>query len=152
MCTFGLSGCRVKHRAAGARTRQPENSKRAHFRVPAFKNTTKIPHKDPKREKEERKLWREEGEKSAKFWAPHPSGPHTSGPHFFWLAFHSRGIHPLRAPPFVVQKFNIQKLAEVEIGRSRLGQTRKKRLAEVEIGRSRSRSVTHVHDLVLKPF
>ena len=32
------------------------------------------------------------------------------------------------------------KLAEVEIGRSRIGRTRKKKLAEVEIGRSRSRS------------
>ena len=30
-------------RAAGARTRQPENSKRAHFRAPALQNTTKIP-------------------------------------------------------------------------------------------------------------
>ena len=32
-------------------TRQPENSKRAHLRVPAFKNTTKIPREDPQREK-----------------------------------------------------------------------------------------------------
>ena len=66
MCTFGVLGLSCEtpaappDRAAGARTRQPENSKRAHFRVPAFKNTNKIPRKDPKREKEERKLWREE--------------------------------------------------------------------------------------------
>ena len=33
--------------AAGARTRQPENSKRAHLRVPAFK----IPREDPQRGK-----------------------------------------------------------------------------------------------------
>ena len=39
----------------------------AHFRVPAFKNTNKIPRKDPKREKEERKLWREEGKKERNF-------------------------------------------------------------------------------------
>ena len=31
-------------------TRQPENSKRAHLRVPAFQNTTKIPREDPQRE------------------------------------------------------------------------------------------------------
>ena len=38
-------------------------------------NSTKRPQ-----EKEERKLWREEGKKRANFWAPHPSGPHPSGP------------------------------------------------------------------------
>ena len=35
-------------------TRQPENSKRAHFRAPALQNTTKIPREDPQ-EGEERK-------------------------------------------------------------------------------------------------
>ena len=38
LCTFGLSGCRVKPRRLRGRwgfTRQPENSKRAHLRVPA---------------------------------------------------------------------------------------------------------------------
>ena len=55
--------------------------KRSHFRAPAFKNTTKIPRKDPQ-EREERKLWREtathRGSHPSK---PHPSGPHPSGPH-----------------------------------------------------------------------
>ena len=51
-------------RAAGARTRQPENSKRAHFRAPALQTPPKF-HERPKREKEERKLWRGGGKKSA---------------------------------------------------------------------------------------
>ena len=36
------------------------------------------------------------------------------------------GPHPSGSPP-LVKKFNIQKLAEVEIGRSRIGRTRKKK-------------------------
>ena len=83
------SGCRVK----------PENSKRAQFNFPAFKNTTKIPPKDPKRGKEKRKLlWRRGWKKRAKFWAhpSHPSGLHPLGP------------HPSRAPHSVVPKFNMQ--------------------------------------------
>ena len=59
--------------AAGARTRQPENSKRAHFRAPALQ-TTKGPQEKEK--------------KNAKFWALHPSGLHPSGP------------PPFCAPPF----------------------------------------------------
>ena len=50
-------------------TRQPE-SQTCTVEGPGASNTTKIPRKDPKREKEERKLWREDG-KSEKFWAPH---------------------------------------------------------------------------------
>ena len=31
-------------------------------------------------------MWRERGQKSAKFWASHPSVPHASGPHdFVWV-------------------------------------------------------------------
>ena len=39
------------------------------FQCPCTSNTTKIPRKDPKREKEEGKLWREIEKKRAKFWA-----------------------------------------------------------------------------------
>ena len=76
MCPFGLSGCRVKPRRPQIRwgfTRQPESPnvhflaalgppglhttarepKRAHFRVPAFKNTTKFQRKDPQERKKE---------------------------------------------------------------------------------------------------
>ena len=56
MCTFGVLGLSCETPAAPkplelqTTAREP---KRAHFRVPAFKNTTKIPRKDPQ-EREER--------------------------------------------------------------------------------------------------
>ena len=53
-------------------TRQPENSKRAHFRVPALQKHHQNSTKRPPRERG----------KSAPFWAPHLSGLHPSGPHF----------------------------------------------------------------------
>ena len=56
---------RVKPHRLWGRTRQPENSKRAHFRVPVTKG--------PQREKKERKLWRER-EKKREILGPHPSG------------------------------------------------------------------------------
>ena len=68
------------NRAAGARTSQPENSKRAHFRAPALQTPPKFHEKDQKEEKNEFCGGRE------KFWASHPSGPppfrapHPSGP------------------------------------------------------------------------
>ena len=45
-------------------------------------NTTKIPRKDPKREEEKKnEFCGGTGEKSAKFWAPHPANPHPANPH-----------------------------------------------------------------------
>ena len=79
-------------RAAGARTRQPENSKRAHFRAPALQNTTKIPREDPQRDTERSKQWREKEEKTRNFGPPTLRGP-TFGAHPF-------GAHPSGAPPF----------------------------------------------------
>ena len=61
----------------------------AHFRVPAFKNTTKIPRKDPQ-EKEERKLWRER--KKARNFGPPPFGPPPFDPPPF-------GPPPFGPPP-----------------------------------------------------
>ena len=125
-------------RAAGARTRQPENSKRAHFRAPGASNTTKIPRKDPKREKEERKLWQRRAKKARNFGPPTLRGSTLRGPTFSRFGPPPFGAHPSRAPHFVVPKFNIQKLLE---------------LAEVEIGRSRNwpKSITPVpHRVVLR--
>ena len=50
-------------------TRQPESPYVHISRVPAFKNTNKIPRKDPKRGKKRAKFCGGEKEKSAKFWA-----------------------------------------------------------------------------------
>ena len=145
MCTFGLSGCRVNpggptrpgRRGSHTTARELQTCT---FHGPGASNTTKIPRKDPKREKEERKLWREKGEKSAKFWAPHPSGLHPSGstlrgppfgaPLFLGLGLHPRYLHPLGAP------LCGPKIQHPKIGRSR--NWPKSKLAEVEIGRSRN--------------
>ena len=86
------------------------------FHGPGASNTTKIPRKDPKREKEERKLWREKGKKreilglppfgatpfGPPFGAPPfgaPLGLHPSGPPPF-EASTLRGLHPSGLPPF----------------------------------------------------
>ena len=88
MCTFGLSGCRVKRRRphqtgppglAHDSPRTPNVHISGPRRFKHHQNSTN----GPQEKKEERKLWREYGKKSAKFWAPHPSGLHPSGPHFF---------------------------------------------------------------------
>ena len=103
---FRLSGCRLKPRRGF--TRQPENSARAHLRVPALQTPPKFHEKNPKRGKKGMILWREREKKREilglpPFGAPpfgvppftpvpssdpHPLGPHTSGP------------APFRVPPF----------------------------------------------------
>ena len=51
-------------------TRQPESpNKCAHFRVPAFENTTKIQRKDPQERERRMKIVAGGGKKRAKFWA-----------------------------------------------------------------------------------
>ena len=79
-------------RAAGARTRQPENSKRAHFRAPALQTPPKFHVR--------------RGKKKREILPPPPFGA---------LPF---GAPPFGAPPFGAPLF-LAKLAEVEIGRSR---------------------------------
>ena len=83
MCTFGLSGCRVKG--------------------PGASNTPKNSTEGPPREREERKKIVAGEGKSAKFWAPHPSGPLRTlllppPPHFFRVWGPTLGPHP--SPPF----------------------------------------------------
>ena len=108
-------------RAAGARTRQPENSKRAHLSALALQTPPKFHEKTPREGRKERIL-RRDREKSAKFWAshpsgphpsglhpsnPHPSNPHPSGPHFFWVGSPTLRTPTLRTPTMSTQ--NTQK-------------------------------------------
>ena len=97
MCTFGLSGCRVKPRRL-----QPENSKRAHLSAPALQTPPKFHEKDQKRGKQF--FFKKKTVKKTRNFGPppfgphrsgpHPSGPITSGPHFFWVwPLHTRGPH-----------------------------------------------------------
>ena len=76
--------CNKHRRGPTGFTQQPENSKRAHFRPPAFKNTTKI---GPPREEERKKNVAEKGKKREflVFLPPlrgPPSGPTLQGPPF----------------------------------------------------------------------
>ena len=71
MCTFGLSGCRVKPRWLwGIRgfTRQPENSQRAHFRPPALQTPPKFNERTSKRGRKNENCGGR-GKKRAKCWA-----------------------------------------------------------------------------------
>ena len=105
MCTFGLSGCRVKprrpHQTGSWPGLSPDRTlaKRAHLRVPALQTPPKLAREDPQRGKNRTNFVSGEGKKSAKFRASHrlraptdfgppptsgptSSGPHPSGPHF----------------------------------------------------------------------
>ena len=146
MCTFGLSGCRVKpwrpHQTgppglAHDSPRTPNVHISGPRRFKHNQNSTKGPQERERR----KKIVAEEGKKREilgppPFWAPPFGAPPFGAPLFPGLGLHPLGLHPSRAPHFVVPKFNIQKLAEVEIGRSR--NWPKSKLAEVEIGRSRN--------------
>ena len=158
--------CRVKPRrphqtAAGARTRQPENSKRAHFRAPALQTPPKFHERTPReRKKKENCGGRREKKReilalppfwAPPFWAP-PFGASTlrgptlrstlrgnylSRPLFFWVWASTLGAstlwvaHPLWSKNSTSKHWPKSKLAEVEIGRSRTWP--KSKLAEVEL-------------------
>ncbi len=67
-------------RAAGARTRQPENSKRAHFRAPALQKSHQNSTKGPPRERDRNsETVAGEGKKNAKFWAVQRRGGPAEG-------------------------------------------------------------------------
>ena len=107
ICTFGLSGCRVKHwRLRGRRLHTTAQELQTFtFEGPGASNTTKknSTRRPPERDKKERKWWREKGNKSAKFWEHHPLGPplfpdlgsHNSPP---FKASTLRGPTTLRGP------------------------------------------------------
>ena len=98
MCTFGLSGCRVKPRRPH-QTRPPglahdsPRTPNVHISGPLrFKHHQNSTRRPPERHRNSETV-AGKGRKSAKFWAPNPSGPHPSGPHPF-------GAPPFWAPPF----------------------------------------------------
>ena len=91
----------------GSHTTAPE-LQTCTFEGPGASNTTKIPRKDPKRQEEERKLWREREKKARNF------GPHPSGPHFFWVRPHPSGPH--HDTKNVGQKIGLAKIGLAKIG------------------------------------
>ena len=79
MFTFRLSCCPVKpRRLRGGGTRQPENSKRAHFKLRRFKHHQNS-REDTQRETKKRENGGGRGKTSAKFWAPTLPGPTLRG-------------------------------------------------------------------------
>ena len=138
MCTFGLS-------------------KTCTFERPGASNTTKIPREDTQRETKRAKMGAGE-RKSAKFWAPRPSGPRPAGPHPSRPTLQGPRLRgprlrgpTLRGPTF--SRFGPPalrgptlcgpKIQHPKISRSRNWPNSKKKLAEVKIGRSRQRSPPH---------
>ena len=120
-------------------TREP---KRAHLRVPAFKNTTKIPREDPPEREEKNEFPAGERKKSAKFWAPNPSGPQPFVPHLFWGRAptppgpHQFGIGQIR--PNEVGQMR-PALAKCGIGQIRFGQMRPNKDGQIRFGQMRPR-------------
>ena len=130
VCVFNILHPKFGFRSAGP-LRIP---KRAHLRVPAFNHTTKKSTKRPPTEQERMKI---EGKKARNFGPPTLRAPTFS---IFWActlrASTLRGptvwgptlrAFTLRGTLWTPPKFNIQKLAEVEIGRSRIGRSKKKK-------------------------
>ena len=95
-------------------TRQPENSKRAHFSSPAFQTPPKFHEKTSKRGKTERKLWRAREKKNAKFWAPPFGSPTLWGPSF-------QGLGARWAKRLKHQFGKSATQISAEVGRLRLG-------------------------------
>ena len=87
MCTFGLSGCRVKPRRPHHRAAEASHDSRK-LQTCTLQGTCASRHhqnslRRPPETHRNSETVAGEGRKSAKFWAPHPLGP-----------------HPFRAPPF----------------------------------------------------
>ena len=130
------------------------------FERPGASITTKIPRENPQRERRKNEISGGREQKSAKFWAPHPSGPPPlraptpPGPH-------PSGPHPFRPPPKTklakcgLAKFGQQKLAKFGqmrmakcgqltvakcgIGQIRFGQMRPNKDGQIRFGQMRSR-------------
>ena len=78
-------------------TRQPENSKRAHFRAPALQKHHQNSTKGSQEREERKNIVAGEGKKNAEFWAPTLRDSTLRGPTFRGPTLRGRN---LRAPTF----------------------------------------------------
>ena len=128
MCTFGLSGCRVKPRRFRGR-RLAHDSPRTpnmHISGPRPSKTPPKFHGRTSREgRKERILRRDREKKSAKFWAPHPSGPPFGAPPFWAPPFWAP---TLRAPPFWAPPFEPPPFSTHHINSKHTKKTKPKQL------------------------
>ena len=110
-------------RAAGARTRQPKNSKRTHLSAPALQTPPKFNEKDQKRGKKEKNCGKR-GKKKREILGPHRSGPHPSGPHHDTknigqkIGLAKIGLAKIGLPKLDWPKLDWPKLALAKIGRA----------------------------------
>ena len=125
MCTFGLSGCRVKPRrphqtGPPGLAHDSPRTPNVHISGPLrFKTPPKFHEKTPKRHRKSETV-AGKGRKSAKFWAPHHL---RSGPHPF-------GAPPFRGPTL---RGRFGQSRPIKVGHSRFGQNR-----SIKVGQSRS--------------
>ena len=138
-------------------TRQPESPNVHTEGLRRFKHHQNSTSRHPDRHKKS-EMVAGEGNKSAKFWPPHPSGPHPSGPHP--SGPHPSGPHPSRAPPFGAHFFQIGpapfgatplgvppfeaqrgpdfgQSRSIKVGQSRFGQSRSNKDGQSRFGQSR---------------
>ena len=113
MCTFGVLGllCETPARLWG----RLHKTARTHLRPRRFKHNQNSTRRPP-REGRKKEHCGGRGEKSAKFWAPHPSGPHPlpSGPHSLPSHTHPHNLATTLA------KFGLAKCGQRRIAKSRL--------------------------------
>ena len=145
-------------RAAGARTRQPENSKTCTFQGPALQTPPKFHVRTPRERKKKENCGGKTEKKARNFGLSHPLGLHPSGLHpsgstlrgstlrgptFRGTTFSGFGPPPSGPPPFAGPTLSGPKIQHPKIGRSR--NWPKSKLAEVwpksklaEVDRARS--------------
>ena len=127
MCTFGLSGYRVKDGGPKRTDRRGSHTtarelQTCTFQGPGASNTTKIPRKDPQENERRKKTVAGEGKKKREILGPPPFGAPPFGPTlrgpgaplFLGLGFHPSGLPPFGGPTLCGPKIQHSK-----IGRSR---------------------------------
>ena len=137
LCTRMLHPAAPPDRAAGARTRQPENSKRAHFRAPALQTPPEFHKKRPKEREKRTKNCGGRGKKKNEILGPHHSGPHPTlrgptlraPPLFLGLAPHR--LEPHHDTKNVGQKIRI---GLAKIGLAKIGQIRMAKTGLAKVG------------------
>ena len=134
---FSPAGNFILSSLPGGFTRQPENSKRAHFRAPAFKSTTKMPREDPPRERGKNEISGGREKKKREILGSPPSGPHHSGPP---TTHHSHNEHPTSPPKKKMAKCGLAKFGHTilaKFGQIRLAKCGQLSLAKCGIGQIR---------------
>ena len=136
--TWALGLCETAappDRAAGARTRQPENSKRAHFRVPALQTPPKFHEKTPRETQKERNGGGT-GKKKREILGP------LRGPTFSRIRGPTKSVWPKSATPILakVDQLRLAKVGQLrlaKVGLAKVGQIRMAKVGLAKVGLNR---------------